>query len=725
MLDGPIIVDSRFAGVVCIEHIGPARSWSPGEIAFAKELGNFLSRALTNRARAESEAAANLAAEELRRLIEDANAPIFGTDTDGHINEWNGYIAELTGFPKAEVMGRSLTEDFISDDFREYVREVFDRALRGQGTDNYEVPLYTKRGNRLLLLLNATPRRDADDQIIGVLGIGQDITQRERHLADLEAERASLTQKVEDKTADLTRSNLELARAARAKDEFLASMSHELRTPLSGILAISESLREDVYGKLADQQRKALEIVDESGHHLLTLINDILDLAKVQSGSMELDIEPVETSMVGTAAVRFVRETAMRKNITVTFSCDSAVATVNADHRRLRQCLINLLSNAVKFTPEGGEVSLEVKANDKADKILFTVTDNGVGISAENLDAVFDPFVQLDARLAREHEGTGLGLALVREMVELHGGGISAASGGKGLGCVFTIWLPHTVQVTGGVSDLNFPYGHPLLVPTTGKAETALVVEDSDVAVTHLANFLGKANIDFAVASLDQSIPDQAFESAVDIIFLDIMLDDISGWTVLEELKQDERVRDIPVVVTTVLDEPKRAKALGASGFLQKPFNKFDFEAEISRLFAGPNTTVNDEDREEPDRRLILLADDNEISSRPIADFLRSKRFEVVIAKDGQAAVDLCRTEAPDAILMDVQMPIMDGIEATRTIRSTRAGEEIPIIMLTALAMPGDRERCLAAGATDYMTKPIGLKKLVGRLNTLLGITNQ
>jgi signal transduction histidine kinase/CheY-like chemotaxis protein len=433
----------------------------------------------------------------------------------------------------------------------------------------------------------------------------RDLTIEHAQQRDLLAARRrveELTTRVAERTKELTAANAQLAAASHAKDEFLAGMSHELRTPLNAVLNMSESLQEGIYGPLTEKQEGPVRMVEESGRHLLSLINDILDLAKVESGAFHISIEPVIVEDICQASLRFINEAAHRKRLKVTTTFDRQVATIRADSRRLKQILVNLLSNAVKFTPEGGTIGLEVEGSSENNTVRFTVWDTGVGISAEDQSRLFKPFVQLDAGLDRRYEGTGLGLSLVAAMTELHGGSVYLASPGHGHGSRFTISLPWSATMVNGSPNAPLP-----LVPLA-----------------------------------PSPIPD-------------------------------------------------------------------------SNFIEGPGTG-SDQDS----RPLILLAEDNKDNITSMCDFLQEKGYRIVVARDGAAAVDVTRREHPDLILMDIQMPKVDGLEATRELRKDPDFAEVPIVALTALAMLGDRERCLAAGTNEYMSKPVNLKKLHKTIQRLL-----
>ncbi len=374
-------------------------------------------------------------AQELRQFIEMANAPIFGINSEGKINEWNNTSAEIAGFSKDEVIGRDLVEEFITEEYRAPVKEVLDNALDGQETANYQFPLYTKDKKRLMVLLNASTRLDVDGKIVGVLGVGQDIT-------ELDAYRKNLEQQVDDRTSEM-HSALKIAETAnRGKSEFLASMSHELRTPLNAIIGFSQVLEERYFGELTEKQAEHLANILDSGKHLLTLINDILDLSKVEAGKMELEVADVDVSRLIFESLMFVQEKAHQHSIRLetSLSEDASRLTIQADERKLKQVLFNLLSNATKFTPDGGSITLSAELADA--ELLVRVQDTGIGLKPEDLHRVFDEFEQIDSSYAKRQQGTGLGLALTKRLVEMHGGRTWAESEGEGKGSTFTFALP-------------------------------------------------------------------------------------------------------------------------------------------------------------------------------------------------------------------------------------------------------------------------------------------
>ena len=442
------------------------------------------------------------------------------------------------------------------------VKKQFNESLRRTGVFSHNYRVVRPDGTIRHISANAIVISDEDYVPERVIGVNVDVSDR----------------KLIEET--LQHANLEMERAMRTKDEFLANMSHELRTPLNAILGISESLEEQFVGPLNEKQLRYTGIIRESGRHLLELINDILDISKIEAGRMELELQQLSIDKICQSCLRMTRELAQKKSLKVSYEIVDSIEIVSADERRLKQSLVNLLSNAVKFTPDGGNIGLEVCGHPLENEITFTVWDNGVGIAHEDMKLLFQPFVQLDAGLAREYQGTGLGLALVSQMMRLHGGRVSLESE-VGAGSRFTITLPW--------------------------------------------------------------MPEQ----------------------------QNARVKTAKELPRPILLQP-----------------------EVKR------------------EGKILLVEDTEVIVSLMNEFLQYKGYQMFVARDGMEGVLLAKQEHPDLILMDLMMPIMDGIEAAKHIREDDSLKDTPIIALTALAMSGDRERCLAAGMNDYMSKPIRIQEL-------------
>ncbi|NTU84022.1 MAG: response regulator [Chloroflexales bacterium] len=455
------------------------------------------------------------------------------------------------------------------------------RVLRGERFTNLELCLrheeqpHEEQPAEIWLSFSGAPAYDADGALVLGVVTAHNITQRKHDEAALR-----------EQTEALSRTNAELARALRLKSEFLAMMSHELRTPLNVVLGITEALNEGLYGALNERQHKALTTVAQSGRHLLAILADILDLARIEAGAETLELQSIDIESLCQSALQFVRSPAHQKGLRLLHTVERGVEGLRADERRLTQILVNLLDNAVKFTPAGGAVGLEVTADAAHEIIQLTVWDTGIGIAAADIERLFQPFTQVDAGLSRQYGGIGLGLTLVRRLVELHGGSISLSSE-PNRGSRFTI-------------SLRWP----------------------------------------------------------------------------------PRDNAVPVM----------------PGARTRPLS-----------WARPPH--------------VLFADDHEITLALYSDLLTHHGCLVTTARAGDEALDRVYELRPDLVVLDLQMPGMDGLTVIRRIRASPSVADVPIIALTALAMPGDQERCLAAGATRYLAKPASLRTLLATIAAVLPAT--
>ena len=674
---------------------------SPIQNSEGKVVGiSKISRDITasKQAEAERKQAQEALARELVRSKGLLNASFDGivvVDAQGYVVEANESYARM--------LGRTLEETLtlhISDWDAQWSPEELERIVTtGRFVDRTFETLHRRKDGSTYEVEITVSNVAVDDEVLQ-LCICRDITERKKSEEQLRLsnERMSLA-------------NAELARAARLKDEFLASMSHELRTPLNAILGLSEALIEDIFGPLNDEQREHLSTIEKSGKHLLTLINEILDLSKVESGRMELEITSVPVEEFCTSCLSFVKQQAHQKRIQLDCRIDPELIEIDIDERRIRQVLINLLSNAVKFTPDNGTVQLQVRGDTFRETLEFSVTDTGIGIAPEHLDTLFQPFVQIDSALSRRYEGTGLGLALVRRISELHGGSVSLESQ-EGKGSRFTVSLPWS------------PPAEPRPVAETASADSCpwqpglrkvLIIDDSAAAADQIMRYLQELDIQGIVHPRGTGAVDLAQQVQADVIILDILLPDQSGWTALADLKAHPATQDIPVVIVSVVDEQLQSLEMGAVAHLLKPFTRQQFQQVLGRVIPPKKSPAEvlargDASAEAP---LILLAEDNEANIAMVDSYLDAQGLRVVVARNGREAVQMASQYQPDLVLMDIQMPEMDGLEATQKIRLDSSLKDLPVVALTALAMPGDRERCLAAGATDYLTKPISPKHLI------------
>lgn len=579
-------------------------------------------------------------------------------------------------------------------------------------TPNYESQhrLRTKTGCWLWVLGRGTiVSRDAAGKPTRMIGIYTDISERKRIEIELELERATLAQRVDEQTAELQAANRELLQASKMKDNFLAAMSHELRTPLNAILGFSEALMEGIYGPLNRDQYNSISRIQDGGNHLLYLINDILDISKLQAEETILNYESLSVGKFIEECFSFIDRTAASKQIATIHNIDPMVNTFFADERRFKQIIINLLSNAVKFTPEGGSIGLDVKGFPGDNLISFTVWDTGIGINIDDIPKLFEPFMQLDNSLSRKHSGTGLGLALARHLTELHQGRIEVNSE-PGKGSRFSVTLPWSIADKTQYKNLNNRTETNLM----RTFQSALIIEDSDIMADMLVRYLKELGIPAETCSQEKEWSSTfVAEKQPDIIILDILLPKTSGWEILKQLKANPSTENIPVIIATVVNEREKGKILGASEYLQKPISRSALAQALRHL---ATQTINHQPEKSSDpvqeSTTILLAEDNHSNAETILDYLNLNGYATIWAKNGREAVSLTKQARPRLILMDMQMPEMDGLDAIRLIRKDSLLNTTPIIALTALAMPGDKERFLNAGANAYLSKPIGLKSL-------------
>ena len=466
--------------------------------------------------------------------------------------------------------------------------------------------------------------------------------------------------------------------ANQAKSEFLAVMSHELRTPLNAILGLSEGLQESIYGQLNSLQQSSIATIEQSGQHLLDLITEILDLAKIESGHLELNLVPTSISSICHASLTFVRQLASEKNIQIETQITLAEDQILIDELRVRQMLINLLNNAVKFTPAGGRVTLEVDLDRDLSLVQFKVIDTGIGIAQENMPKLFQSFVQIDSSLSRQYNGTGLGLALVKRLVEAQNGDVRVDSD-PGQGSCFTITLPYAP-----VSPLD-----PISAPP----------QPDD---THLPSTIGWED---RIENYQPHLPSAASQPD------DTHLPSTSGLKGLERIESYQPFLPDPRVPLSETRVPSDvAQQLPLTSPIAPPtILASPVIASADPQLITPVPAARKTPRQKP---LILLAEDNKTNIETFLLYLTHSGFDIIIAKNGIEVIALAQDRHPDLILMDIQMPGMDGLTAIATIRQTPEIERTPIIALTALAMPGDREKCLAIGANEYLSKPAKLKQV-------------
>jgi len=393
------------------------------------------------RALTEHEAALRASEEKYRSIVNEINDGIFVTDVNGRLTFVNQALAGICGFDNPpELIGRNFL-DFTPPTLRKSVGEIFEQFIHGQReikTSNMAIV----RPDGVCLFVESKPALIFENgKAVGMRGVVRDVTARKQAEAELIEAHARLEQRVAERTADLQAANLELEKSARLKDEFLASMGHELRTPLTGILGLSEALELQTYGPLSDRQLVAVKRIETSGQELLEIITNILDYSIIGAGKFPLELTPCSLVDFCHTSLQMMEQPAQQKHLEAHFSVNLDPIVVQVDLRCLKQMLTSLLSNAIKFTPQGGNFGIDVNGDQAEQRVHITVWDTGIGIKAEDFPNLFQPFLQLDGRLARQYSGIGLGLALASRLAELHGGSVSVASIPDS-GSRFTISLP-------------------------------------------------------------------------------------------------------------------------------------------------------------------------------------------------------------------------------------------------------------------------------------------
>ncbi|MGQ0605134.1 MAG: response regulator, partial [Anaerolineales bacterium] len=442
--------------------------------------------------------------------------------------------------------------------------------------------------------------------------------------------------------------------------------------------------------------------------------NDLLDLSKMEAGKMALQPGAVNVDSLCAASRRLVDQAVRAKSQRLVTYLDPVVNEINADSRRLRQILVNLLTNAVKFTPEGGSLGLEVMGDPDGETERYAVWHSGIGISPVDAGRLFKPFAQLDTGLSRQYSGTGLGLMLVYRMAELHGGSITLESQPEH-GSRFAIALPWSGP-SSGVATAR------AAAPGLQEIAHVLVIEDSSDAIQQVTSLLNEAGVRVSTHMRLDGALSKLLELGPEVILLDTMLPDGSGWDLLGDLKTDPRLAAIPVVMMSASDEHVLAVEAGAVTCLIKPVTRETLRAVLSRVVEA-RLAETDPGLETllpvaADAPLVLVADDNEHVLFALSKRLRTMGYRVTVARNGTEVVERAREERPELILLDQQMPGPEGADVVRQIRADSRLATIPILALSALVKPGDRERVLAAGANDYFAKPLSGQKLTQALET-------
>jgi two-component system sensor histidine kinase/response regulator len=638
-----------------------------------------------------------------QQIVETALDAFVGMDASGKVTDWNAQAEKIFGWPRSEAIGKNLTELIIPEHRREAHKGTLQQLLVSGAIaspdERMETVAIHRSGREFPVEIAISIIRNGDAHSFAAFI--RDVTDRARREEEREA------------------AKLAAESASRAKSEFLANMSHEIRTPLNGVMGMTDLVLDT---ELTADQRQCLETVKISADSLLTVINDILDFSKIEAGKTDLEETDFDLRESLDAIMRTLALRADEKGLELLCEVDPAIPHfVRADSNRLRQIILNLLGNAIKFTHKG-EVALKVQAesDETGDQVFhFTVSDTGIGVPHDKLEAIFQPFAQADSSTTRRYGGTGLGLSISMRLVHMMGGKISLESEvGKGSAFNFTVRL--------GISESQSIEPGEIPAPDSLQNVKVLIVDDNQTNLRILEAMSTRWGMRTTVVSGGEQALVQLFAAlkAGDpyaLVLTDMHMPTMNGFTLIERMRQVPEFAAATIMMLTSAGhqgDASRCKDLEVAAYLLKPIRQIELREAIMRVLSGRKpkapiplvTRFSLEGVQIPAGGLrILLVEDNAVNRLLAMRILEKKGHSVVSTVNGIEALAALEKSKFDLVLMDVQMPEMDGFAATAAVRlkEKTAGGHQPIVAMTAHAMKGDEERCLAAGMDGYLSKPI------------------
>lgn len=670
-----------------------------------------VSRDITRRKRVEETLREN--EDRFRLVVQATNDAVWDWDLSTNLFWWNEGLTTLFGYAREEAGTDATwwTEHIHPEDQERVISGIYEQ-IDGDGkswSDEYR--FQRKDGSYAYIFDRGYVIRDDGGKPLRIIGVKMDVSERKKAEGEIKQLNEGLERRVAERTAQLAsvnetleQRNLEVERMTRLKSQFLASMSHELRTPLNAIIGFADLLQDGTSGAINEKQKKFVKHVQLAGRHLLDLINDILDLSKIEAGQLIFQPENFSADGALPEVLSVIKPLAMKKHIEVHNEMGPGL-NVYADRVRFKQIIYNLLSNAVKFTPEGGQVNVESLKLDNF--VRFSVTDSGVGIRPEDHEAIFEEFRQVGQATSGVTEGTGLGLAISKRLVVQQEGAIWVESA-QGKGSRFSFTLP----VARSISRVTSAPFEPAPIRPAREKPLILVVDEEAASLELLVSYLSPENFQTEIAISEEEGLTRARELQPDAVILDILSNEEDRWATLCELKTNPGTAHIPIIIVSVLDKKNEGFAQGASEYLVKPVSK---EILVKRLFRHlPSQHAN--------LSTVLVIDDHPNALNLINDALETAGYSPFVARNGKEAQDVLWRIRVDAILLDLMYPEIDGVELLRRVRENPRLRKIPVIVLAAKDLTGAEAEGLKRNSRAIICKDAQWRQeLISQLDLALG----
>ncbi len=655
----PLIIGKRVVGAISVWDYDKTRRFGESEL---RRVGMFAPQAAIAIENASIYTESRRQRQYFEELVRNSPVAVVILDVTHNITSCNPAFEQLYGYDQAEIIGKNLDDLITTEESRSqavgFTEEAGHHAVEGIGRRR------RKDGSLVDVQVLAVPVV-VDGERVGMMGLYHDIT-------------------------ELLKARREAEAANSAKSQFLANMSHELRTPLNAIIGYSEMLQEDAEDAGQETMVDDLQKIHAAGRHLLALINDVLDLSKIEAGKMELYVETFDVASAIDQVVATAHPLIDRKNNELVVASTDDLGTMHSDLTKVRQVLLNLISNAAKFT-ENGQITLNVRRDSDhrgVDWMTFSVSDTGIGMSEEQIGRVFEAFQQAEASTQSKYGGTGLGLAISRRFCQMMGGNIQVEST-PGSGSTFAVRVPVAVPTdqppnakAGTVSGTG-----------AGNAGTVLVIDDDPAVRNIMARTLTKDGYRVIEAADGETGLELAKSEKPDVITLDVVMPGLDGWTVLGRLKEDEELKDTPVVMLTIVDDKNMGFALGASEYLTKPIDR-DRLLSVLRRYGSESEPLP-----------VLVIEDDVDTRSMLTRTLEREGWTVIEAENGRVGLERATETTPGLVLLDLMMPEMDGFEFLETFRSIDNYRSVPVVVITAKELSEEDRRRLNGGVAHIVEK--------------------